>query len=316
VQPHPTAAAVQIKYTTPGIADTTFAYPSVHIIKFDAANARGTHTPGLAARAFSYSLTNNIGKLLTGNGDGSFTIPSSPTIPAGGAAKLFAGDVNNDGFDDLAVIPVLKTASVTITVNTAGGTQTVYSLPNTQGFTDGVMVDINGDGKLDIAAVAAGNGVWYSLQASGGGFGAWTSAAFIGSNSYPSHIVAGDLNNVRGLLVSMGLLSWLGGSPRGHAVWGKVWIQSKDDAWLRWLWRWWGIVLAPRRRCHPPGSAVASCCVPHAPYCHLFVNLDFPHAQDGLPDLIVQDRQWVEASICLWLQPFAYGAAALLLPVA
>ena len=111
--------------------------------------------------------------LALGNGDGTFQTPAAfvPNPPSGGFSGIAAGDVNNDGWLDLAL------------TNGAGPNNYVFVLLNNQsgGFSQvttdfgaysdqPVLADLNGDGKLDLilSGIAGAGAVIYLGNGSGG----------------------------------------------------------------------------------------------------------------------------------------------------
>jgi hypothetical protein len=115
-----------------------------------AADFNGDGKPDLAVtNGFSYNVS-----ILLGNGDGTFTAASGSPVAVGRQPfAINAGDFNNDGILDLAVV---NTADNTLTLLSGKGdgtftTATTPSVTNQPGGT--AVADFNGDGRLDLAIV-------------------------------------------------------------------------------------------------------------------------------------------------------------------
>jgi len=99
---------------------------------------------------------NNV-TILLGNGDGTFTTASGSPITVGTQPwALVAGDFNNDGKLDLAIVnrPNSGYGSVTLLLGNGDGTFAQASgSPYTVGHSPDAIAaaDFNGDGKLDLA---------------------------------------------------------------------------------------------------------------------------------------------------------------------
>ena len=106
--------------------------------------------------------------VLLGNGDGSFrpSVPYSLEVTAGGgipepftATKVLAGDVNDDGFDDVATVAtrsgLVSAGGVRVLLNSGNGgggaLQAVFQADGEESASDFALLDIDGDQTLDIA---------------------------------------------------------------------------------------------------------------------------------------------------------------------
>jgi len=141
------------------------------------------------------AIVNLIGSvaILLGNGDGTFTAKSNPSVsqrPAG----IAVGDFNSDGILDLA-IPDTDTDTVAILLGNGDGTFTVQAArPSTGGaYPIGTVVgDFNGDGILDLAlANQYGNSVAILL---GNGDGTFTAGQILPMGTVPNNLSVGDFN--------------------------------------------------------------------------------------------------------------------------
>jgi hypothetical protein len=106
----------------------------------------------------------NTVTILLGNGDGTFTTASGSPITVGTQPwALVAGDFNNDGKLDLAIVnrPNTGYGSVTLLLGNGDGTFTQASgSPYTVGNSPVAIAaaDFNGDGKLDLAVANSADG--------------------------------------------------------------------------------------------------------------------------------------------------------------
>jgi hypothetical protein len=136
--------------------------------------------------------------VLVGQGDGTFA--AKVDIPAVQSLRSAAlGDVNGDGNLDIAMAgPVLTHAGWT-SVLFGTGRDTLVSRP---AFPTGVdltamaLADLNGDGKLDIAAVGSDHdspGLASVLL--GAGDGSFASPAHFATGDHPSSLALGDTND-------------------------------------------------------------------------------------------------------------------------
>jgi hypothetical protein len=141
--------------------------------------------------AIANAGSNSVGILL-GNGDGTFTLNSSPATGAS-PSSVAVGDFNGDGIPDLAVTNAASN-TVSILLGNGDGTFTLNSTLATG--TAPVMVavgDFNGDGKPDLAVTNSGsNSVSIFL---GKGDGTFTlKSTFSSVESGPGVIVVGDFD--------------------------------------------------------------------------------------------------------------------------
>jgi hypothetical protein len=141
------------------------------------------------------AIVNLVGSvaILLGNGDGTFTAKSNPSVserPAG----IAVGDFNGDGILDLA-IPDTDADTVAILLGNGDGTFTVQAArPSTGGaYPIGTAVgDFNGDGILDLAvANQYGHSVAILLS---NGDGTFTAGQILPTGGFPNAVSAGDFS--------------------------------------------------------------------------------------------------------------------------
>ncbi len=123
-----------------------------------------------------------------------YTVP----VPQGGLGGIAAGDLNRDGFPDVATADLASTGSVFLNNRfgrLAPGVN--YSLASARSTADGagspLLVDVNGDRKLDlVTANFYGESVSVVL---GKGDGTFYPAATYPTGRHPLQVVAGDFNH-------------------------------------------------------------------------------------------------------------------------
>jgi hypothetical protein len=171
-------------------------------------------------------ISNGITVLL-GNGDGTFSVGSTNSMPVQG--NFVAGDFNNDGNLDLAVLTpnVEPSNGITLlfgngngTFSTGSGTLSFGSLP-----TYVAAGDFNGDGNLDLAVTLPTNypGIAIMLGQGDGTFSA-TPTPFPGTDNLdlvePSYLAVADFNgdgiSDLAVLNTGRTVSVLTGSPSGE----------------------------------------------------------------------------------------------------
>jgi hypothetical protein len=130
--------------------------------------------------------------LLLGNGDGTFTAGPvlGSTAVAGG---LMVGDLNGDGFPDIAVYTSTP-AGVSIFLNDGSGGMTEgQTLPSAATLTPFVLADLNGDGIIDIATVSSSRASVDIYLGNGDGTFQSTASYSTGA-SLEGVVLAGDFN--------------------------------------------------------------------------------------------------------------------------
>jgi hypothetical protein len=142
-------------------------------------------TPTPSGGTFALGDFNHDGKIdfvtsgnliAYGNGDGTFQNPVTliANPPGGGFSGVAAGDINNDGWTDIAftsdVFPV--DANITVLLNNRKGSFTAVPANFGALTIDPILVDLNGDGKLDLVLLATASGA--AAIALGNGKGGFT----------------------------------------------------------------------------------------------------------------------------------------------
>jgi FG-GAP-like repeat/Bacterial Ig-like domain (group 3) len=224
------------------------------------ANSSPVQTPGVAADfngdgRLDQAVLNAEGgiSVLLGNGDGTFTMKSSPAVGNDPYAKA-VGDFNGDDIPDLAVANN-SDSTVSILLGKGDGTFTAADSPATPIYPEGIAAgDFNGDGNVDLVV----GGYTNELQILfGNGDGTFTHGSAIQANRIlgPTAIAISDFNGdgkADLVVASLAGISLFLGSSDGTLTAAAPLPVVCDDA------------------C--PGVAVA----------------DFNH--DGKPDLAVADR--------------------------
>lgn len=125
------------------------------------ADLNGDGRPDIVATNLCSSAANcvdGVAAVLMGNGNGTFEAAVSYSTNGYGASSVAIGDVNGDGFPDLAIDNICKTSSscakggIAVLPGAGDGTfeaPLLYSSDGNDASSVG-MVDLNGDSKLDI----------------------------------------------------------------------------------------------------------------------------------------------------------------------
>jgi hypothetical protein len=126
------------------------------------------------------------GALYLGNGDGTFVLHATYAVGNGAAAT--AADLNSDGKPDLVIAQQRGGVSVLLG-NGDGSFQTTAGYAGSYYSSDVLVADLNGDGRLDLAAANSGCGSPFGCTATGPasisvllGLGDGT---FVGGTQYP-----------------------------------------------------------------------------------------------------------------------------------
>jgi hypothetical protein len=141
----------------------------------------------------------NTVTVMLGNGDGTFTISSTPQTgsasPPDDSVPFYVavGDFNGDGILDLAVVNALGD-KVRILLGNGDGTFTPTATSPGTGLTPAAIVvgDFNGDGILDLAVVNSASDMVTILL--GNGEGTFTSVVNVATGITPFSIAVGDFN--------------------------------------------------------------------------------------------------------------------------
>ncbi len=131
----------------------------------------------------------NTVSIFLGNGDGTFTLKSSPATCSGPNA-IAVGDFNGDGIPDLAVV-CEGGNTVDIFLGNGDGTFTLKSSVATGTSPDAIAVgDFNGDGKLDFVVV---NDISRTAQIFlGNGNGTFTLKSSVATGTSPTSVAVGN----------------------------------------------------------------------------------------------------------------------------
>ena len=166
-----------------GNGDGTFQAPITYV------GSSQQNGPTLAAADFNLDGKLDLyagGALFLGNGDGTFVLHATYAIANGEAAT--AADLNSDGKPDLVIAQQSGGISVLLG-NGDGSFQTTVGYAGSYYSSDVLVADVNGDGRLDLAAANSGCGTPFSCSATGPasislllGLGDGT---FVGGTQYP-----------------------------------------------------------------------------------------------------------------------------------
>ncbi|MGA8763263.1 MAG: VCBS repeat-containing protein [Candidatus Sulfotelmatobacter sp.] len=134
--------------------------------------------------------------VLLGKGDGTFQTPVVTTSPAG-AIYILAGDFNGDGKLDVAVTQ--NGTTLYVMLGNGNGTFQAASAPYTVGNypQQGVVADLNHDGKLDLAILSVGYGDPHGTVSVliGNGDGTFQPATNYPVGNEPQAVAVADFNN-------------------------------------------------------------------------------------------------------------------------
>jgi len=118
------------------------------------------------------TVPGNVAVFL-GKGDGTFGFEIGyPTAP--GAIYLTAGDVNGDGHPDLVTAGA---GGVDLLLNNGNGTFAYYTVVSTAAASVAELVDVNGDGKLDLVVVTGSGSATMATVYLGSGTGTFNQAS-------------------------------------------------------------------------------------------------------------------------------------------
>ena len=145
---------------------------------------------GIPDLAVANSSDNTV-SILLGNGDGTFTVKSTPST---GSFPYYiaVADFNGDGKADLAIAN-WNDNTVSILLGNGDGTFTAQTpVPTAESPAALAVGDFNSDGNLDLAVACANSSTLSILL--GNGDGTFTAGASPAGGGNPRHIVAGDFN--------------------------------------------------------------------------------------------------------------------------
>jgi hypothetical protein len=97
-----------------------------------------------------FVTTGNL--LALGNGDGTFQAPTAlmANPPTGLFSGIAVGDINNDGWPDLALVNESYQDDLTVLLNNQRGGFAATSTSNGGSLDQVILADLNGDGNLDL----------------------------------------------------------------------------------------------------------------------------------------------------------------------
>jgi hypothetical protein len=156
-----------------------------------AADLTGSGKPDLIV-PITYAFEPYEFSVLKNKGNGTFDAPVNYALPIGPDA-VAAGDFNNDGKADIAVMNFGNSGSITVLLNSGTGTFPSYTTYPINGYGYGIAVgDFNKDGNLDIVATDGTQGTVSVLL--GNGTGAFPTFATYPTGSGPYGVTVGDFN--------------------------------------------------------------------------------------------------------------------------
>ncbi len=131
--------------------------------------------------------------ILMNKGKGTFAAPVNYQLPTE-VLGVVAGDFNNDGKADIAVMNFGNTGSISVLLNSGTGTFSAPTSYPINGYGYGIAVgDFNKDGNLDIVGADGTNSTVSVLL--GNGTGAFPSFATYPTGSSPIAVTVGDFNH-------------------------------------------------------------------------------------------------------------------------
>ena len=156
-----------------------------------AADLTGNGKPDLIV-PITYADTPYEFSILKNKGNGTFDAPVNYALPIGPDA-VAAGDFNNDGKADIAVMNFGNSGSISVLLNSGTGTFPSYTTYPISGYGYGIAVgDFNKDGNLDIVATDLTENTISVLL--GNGTGAFPTFATYPTGSFPEGVTVGDFN--------------------------------------------------------------------------------------------------------------------------
>jgi VCBS repeat protein len=182
---------------------------SVSYVPAASFSSGGTHAGSVAVADFNgdgkidiavSNFSSNTVAVFLNTGTGSFGTPVLNSIViSNGLGPLVAGDFNEDGKPDLIAATISGPQVDLVLLGNGDGTFTTSaSIPNSFGFLQGRVADLNGDRHLDV--VGGGNG--NISVALGNGDGTFQPVTYLPSGPFPNTyfgIDVGDFNGDRKL---------------------------------------------------------------------------------------------------------------------
>jgi hypothetical protein len=135
--------------------------------------------------------------LALGNGDGTFQTPTAfvPNPPAGGFSNIAVGDINSDGWPDLVLTNSdVPYSNLYVLLNNQKGGFTQVPTSFGELTNQAILVDLNGDGNLDLITSGSGGGGNYIYLGNGQGEFTYLAGLEGPAGTQQEFVMAADLN--------------------------------------------------------------------------------------------------------------------------